>query len=61
MKIYEIQWKSSEDKQPAWNQAKVSMRAGVLIPIYQILKHHDTRSTETHIFQKMYEKQVKAM
>ena len=27
MKIYEIRWKSSEDKKPAWNRAKVSIRA----------------------------------
>ena len=26
-KIYEIQWKSSEDKKPAWNRAKIFIKA----------------------------------
>ena len=49
MQIYEIQWKSSEDKKPAWNQAEVSTGAAGRA----LTMSHCARSLGTHFPRSM--------
>ena len=46
-------WKSAEAKKPAWNRAKVSIAAGCLLGCCQVLKLHDTRSTQAQQNQRI--------
>ena len=49
MKIYEMQWKSTEDEKPAWNRAKVFIgAAGRIISSFNIIPHDSWKSIKTY-------------
>ena len=56
MEIHKIRWKSSDGKKPAWNRAKVSIRAAG--PILSMLSIHTPKYMKIY---KIYENPWKSM